>query len=79
MVSVKFKTPNLNKRFNHLYITNMPLPRRQFIKITSTVAAALSTGIVSAKSQENADELLKKIAAQIGPGIQEISFEGYQT
>ena len=74
MVSVNIQIAEFNKTFNHLYITNMPLPRRAFIKITSAFVAALSTGIASAESIEGSDELLKKIAAQIGPGTQEISF-----
>jgi hypothetical protein len=52
----------------------MSLSRRNFIKMTSTAAAALSTGIVTANSHVEADELVNKIAGLIGQGVQDISF-----
>jgi hypothetical protein len=52
----------------------MSLSRRKFIRITSTVAAGLSTGVATAGNSEHADDLLQRIAGRIGPGIEGISF-----
>ncbi len=52
----------------------MPLSRRKFIKLTSTAAAALSTGMATAKNSDTVLNLLKRIAEHIGPGISDLSF-----
>ena len=52
----------------------MPISRRKFIKLSTTAVAVLSTGIVSAKNKQAAEELLAKIAGRIGTGLDKLSF-----